>query len=61
MTGFVLERLVRAGWCLTGEVYWTRQDAELNATKMLRQKVVRRVRILPVHGDPVAVGELPAA
>jgi hypothetical protein len=60
MDAYILETLVSAGWRRSGETYWTLDAALAAGRQMIRRKLVRRVRVLPVRVDGNAVAELPA-
>ena len=60
MNAFILETLLSRGWRRGGEVYWTRSDAEQTARILLKRKVVRGVRILPIQVELNPVAEFPA-
>ena len=59
MDAFILETLVSTGWRRSGETYWTLDVAIAAGREMIRRKLARRVRVLPVHIDHNAVAELP--
>jgi hypothetical protein len=61
MDAFILETLVSAGWRRSGETYWTLETAIAAGREMIRRKLARRVRVLPIHIDHNAVAEFPAA
>ena len=58
MNAFILERLTSTGWHRGGETYWTLDAAEKAAGNLLRRKLARLVRVLPVVVDPNAVSEV---
>ena len=60
MDAFILETLVSTGWRRSGETYWTLDAAVTAGRALIRRKLARRVRVLPIHVDPNAVAELPA-
>ncbi|MFZ1933584.1 MAG: hypothetical protein WCB27_18805 [Thermoguttaceae bacterium] len=60
MEAFILETLVSTGWRRSGETYWTLDAALAAGRQMIRRKLARRVRVLPIHVDHNAVAELPA-
>jgi len=60
MDAFILETLVSTGWRRSGETYWTRESADKEANRLLRRKLARRVRVLPVAVGSSAVAEFPA-
>ena len=60
MDAYILETLVSAGWRRSGETYWTLDSASAAGRQMIRRKLVRQVRVLPVRVDCTAVAELPA-
>ena len=49
MRGYILELLAGRSWTRTGQTYWTRQDAELEAQRILRRGKAVEVRILTVE------------
>ena len=59
MDAFILETLVSTGWRRSGETFWTRDSADKEATRLIRRKLARRVRILPISVSPEAVAEFP--
>ena len=59
MTGYVLETLAGNSWCRGGETFWTLDAAQDAGRRLIRRSLARRVRILPVDVDPVAVCEFP--
>ncbi len=61
MDAFILETLVSTGWRRSGETYWTRDSAYTEARRLLRRKLARRVRVLPITVGTSAVAEFPAA
>jgi hypothetical protein len=61
MEAFILETLVSTGWRRSGETYWTLDAAITAGRHMIRRKLARRVRVLPVHIGHDAVAELPAS
>lgn len=61
MEAFILETLVSAGWRRSGDTYWTLDTALAAGRELIRRKLARRVRVLPVRIDHNAVAELPAA
>ena len=60
MEAFILETLVSTGWRRSGETYWTLDIALAAGREMIRRKLARQVRVLPVHIDHNAVAELPS-
>lgn len=60
MDAYILETLVSTGWRRSGETYWTLDAALVAGRRMIRRKLVRQVRVLPVRVDSNAVAELPA-
>jgi hypothetical protein len=60
MDAYILETLVSAGWRRSGETYWTLDAAIAAGRQMIRRKLARQVRVLPVHVGSAAVAELPA-
>ena len=60
METFILETLVSTGWRRSGDTYWTLDTAIAAGRDMIRRKLARRVRVLPVCIDHNAVAELPA-
>ena len=48
MNGYLLDILGRRGWRRGGEVFWTLEDAKKAGTMMVKKRIVRQVRILPV-------------
>ena len=61
MEAFILETLVSTGWRRSGETYWTIDTALAAGRKMIRRKLARQVRVLPVQIGHNAVAELPSA
>jgi hypothetical protein len=59
MEAFILETLVSTGWRRSGETYWTLDTAITAGRQMIRRKLARRVRVLPVSIGHDAVAELP--
>ena len=59
MEAFILETLVSTGWRRSGDTYWTLDAAIAAGREMIRRKLARRVRVLPVHINPDAVVEFP--
>ena len=59
MDAFLLETLTSTGWRRGGETYWTLDAAEQAARRLIRRKLARRVRILPVRVEVEAVAEVP--
>jgi hypothetical protein len=59
MKAFILETLVSTCWRRGGETFWTLDAAEQAATRLIRRKLARCVRILPVHVDHDAVKVVP--
>ena len=49
MRGYLLELLAGRSWIRTGQTYWTRQAAELEAQRILRRGKAVEVRILTVE------------
>jgi len=60
MRGYILEILLLRGWRRGGEVFWTEDDANRAGGAMLKRRLARQVRILPVEVDLQPVAELPA-
>jgi hypothetical protein len=60
MDAYILETLVSAGWRRSGATYWTLGEARNEGERLIRRKLARRVRILPVEVHSEAVVELPA-
>ena len=60
MDAFILETLVSTGWRRSGETYWTRESADKEAKRLIRRKLARRVRVLPIEVGASAVAEFPA-
>ena len=60
MRGYILELLAGRSWTRAGQTYWTRQDAELEAQRILRRGKAVEVRILPTEVDPEPVSTLVA-
>ncbi len=61
MQAFLIERLFETGWKLEGPVYWTFDLATKEATRMLRRRIARRVRIRPIEVSDASIVELPSA
>ena len=59
MEAFILETLVSSGWRRSGDTYWTLDTAIAAGRELIRRKLARRVRVLPVRIDHNAVAELP--
>ena len=59
MEAFILETLVCTGWRRGGETYWTLDAAAREARRLLRRRLARRVRILPLQVALDPVCELP--
>ena len=59
MEAFLLETMTSTGWRRGGVTYWTFDSAEREAKRLVRRKLARRVRILPVAVDSTAVAEIP--
>jgi hypothetical protein len=49
MGGFILESLAGKSWRRDGATYWTRDDAEQEARRILRRGKATQVRVLPVE------------
>lgn len=49
MRGYILELLAGRSWSRTGQTYWTQQDAELEAQRILRRGKAVEIRILTVE------------
>jgi hypothetical protein len=49
MNAFLLETLLSKGWRRGGEVFWTPEDATSAGQDLIRRKLARRVRILPIE------------
>lgn len=62
MNGFLLECLYPTGWRRTGEIYWRFCDANGTCERLIRDRLIRAARILPVtiHADAVAMFEATA-
>jgi len=60
MEAYLFEILLTRGWRRGGEIYWTLDDAKRQAGAMVKQKIARRVRILPVEVGLQPVAELGA-
>jgi hypothetical protein len=61
MSPFILEILVQRGWRRGGEIFWTIEDAKRAGDTMLKRRIARRVRVLPVNVELQPVAELPKA
>ena len=59
MEAFLLETMTSTGCRRGGETFWTLDSAEREAKRLIRRKLARRVRILPVQVDAQAVAEIP--
>lgn len=59
MDAFILETLTSTGWRRSGETFWTQDAAEKEAHRLVRRKLARQVRILPVSVDLRAVAVVP--
>jgi len=59
MDAFILETLVSTGWRRSGEVFWEFDEAISAGRRMIRRKLARRVRVLPVCVTLEAVADLP--
>ena len=59
MDAFLLERLNPTGWKRGGDTYWTLDSALAEAARLLRRRLARRVRILPLTVGLNAVAEVP--
>ncbi len=59
MDAFILETLTSTGWRRGGETYWTLGSAQEAGRRLIRRKLARRVRIMPVQVGLQAVAELP--
>ncbi len=51
MNGYILEMLVGEGWRRPSKTYWTREQADAEAEKLIKKSLARRVRILNVRVD----------
>lgn len=59
MNAFLLETLHCKGWRKGGEIFWTVEDATRAGSVLLKRKVARAVRILPLTVELQPVAELP--
>lgn len=59
MTAYLLESLFSTGWRRGGETFWTLDAAIKEGKRLVRRKLARRVRVLPIQVDPNAVADLP--
>lgn len=60
MQAFLLERLFETGWKLEGPVYWTLDLATKEASRMIRRRAARRVRIRAVTVADESVADVSA-
>ena len=60
MDVFLLECLYATGWKRGGDTYWTFDSAKAEAERLVRRKLARRVRILPISVNLNATEEVPA-
>ena len=60
MAGYILEILLQRGWRRGGEIFWTIEDAKRAGTALLKRRIARRVRVLPVNVELQPVAELPS-
>lgn len=59
MQAFILETLLSKGWRKGGEVFWTLEDALQAGRHLIRRKLARQIRVLPVQVAVSPVAELP--
>lgn len=60
MEAYLLETLVSTGWRRSGNTYWTLDDALAAGRSLIRRKLARRVRVLPIEVGQSVVATLPA-
>lgn len=60
MEAFILETLVSTGWRRSGDTYWTIDSALAAGRALIRRKLARQIRVLPVQVGDVAVATLPS-
>lgn len=58
MQGFILEVLAGRTWTRAGDTYWTQQDAQREAERIIRRGKAVEVRILPVTVGTEAVASV---
>jgi hypothetical protein len=59
MDAFLLETLLSKGWRKGGEVFWTVEDATTAGRTLVKRKIARGVRVLPVSVGLQPVAEIP--
>ena len=59
MQAFVLETLLSKGWRRGGEIFWTPEEATAAGRALVRRKIARGVRVLPVDVSLQPVIEIP--
>ncbi len=59
MEAYLLETLTSTGWRRGGTTYWTLDSALTEGRRLIRRKLARSVRVLPVAVDVNAVAEIP--
>lgn len=59
MQAYILETLLLKGWRKGGEVFWTVEDATGAGRTLLKRKLARAVRVLPLEVTLDPVAELP--
>jgi hypothetical protein len=57
MQAFLMELLLTKGWRRGGEVFWTEADAVREGRALMRRKVAKGYRVLPVAVSTEAVAE----
>lgn len=59
MDAFILETLLSKGWRKGGEVFWTRADAVRAGEMLIRKRLAKAIRVLPVTVSLDPIDELP--
>ncbi len=59
MEAYILEIGTATGWRRGGETFWDLSTAEAAGRRLIRRKLARRIRVLPLQVSLDAVSEFP--